>query len=431
MRRTHSDECNKFPVKFDSEAYLRACKGRQPLQPFEVSRTSATQRETLYDALRLQAAQIFREPTGALRYPYIVPGGVYQDLWDWDGFFCGLALCEERPEYFQGCVLNFLDHLTPDGKPPHLISPNSGPSYGSLPLPLFAQWAAIASRVLGDIAWLRPWWDRLLLQRQWYDRTCLGRRGLYRLQIWKGHGLDNDPVIYGRRGNTVAAVHVNCYHFRELKALALLAARLGFPKEASTFSTEAASLAQSINEYMWDPIDGLHYHLDLSDFEDVHKQEITWEVPYKVRSWACLYPLWAGVCTAKQADRIVSEHVLNPDEFLSPFGIRSLAANERIYNNAAMGGPSNWQGPVWGMSTFLSAYGLARYGFKTEAADVARRLLDVFYADCRVNGVLHEYYHADTGAPVIKPGFMSWNLLAVRVVADIENGFDPARFADE
>ena len=266
-------------------------------------------------------------------------------------------------------MLNFLDHLKPDGQPPHLITPN-GPSYGSLPLPLFAQWAAIAGRVVGGIEWVRPWWDRLLLQRQWYNQTCRGRRGLYRLHIWPGHGLDNDPVIYGRRGSTVAAVHVNCYHFRELKALALLAERLGFPKEASTFSTEAASLARSINAYMWEPIDGLHYHLDLSDFEDVRGQEITWEVPYKVRSWACLFPLWAGVCTTTQADRIVSEHALNPDEFLSPFGIRSLAANERIYNNAAMGGPSNWQEPVWGMSTFLSAYGLARYGFTTEATDV-------------------------------------------------------------
>ena len=48
-----------------------------------------------------------------------------------------------------------------------------------------------------------------------------------------------------------------------------------------------------------------------------------------------------------------------------------------------------------------------------------------------MNGVLHEYYHADTGAPIMKPGFLSWNLLAIRIMADVRDGRDPARLADE
>jgi putative isomerase len=96
-----------------------------------------------------------------------------------------------------------------------------------------------------------------------------------------------------------------------------------------------------------------------------------------------------------------------------------------------MGGPSNWQGPVWGIATFLPAYGLARYGFKKEAADVAGRLLDVFCADQQQNGTIHECYHAETGAPIMKPGFLSWNLLAIRIMNDLDTAGDPAWIAGE
>jgi putative isomerase len=117
--------------------------------------------------------------------------------------------------------------------------------------------------------------------------------------------------------------------------------------------------------------------------------------------------------------------VLNPEEFLSPYGIRSMAMTEPYYNNAPTGNPSNWNGPVWGLSTFLTAYGLARYGFRDEALEIAGRLIDVYAGDLRKNGLIHEYYNADTGEPVIKAGFLSWNILATRVCEDIRSGHDP------
>jgi putative isomerase len=249
---------------------------------------------------------------------------------------------------------------------------------------------------------------------------------LFRLAQWAGNGLDNDPVLYGRRPNTVGAVHVNCYHYREYLAMAYIANRLNLTEESRQYQKRAQELADAINFFMWDDRDGMYYHLDLSDFDDVRDQEITWELPYKVKSWACLYPLWAGVCNPEQAERIVKEHILNPEEFLSNYGIRSLSADERIYNNDVMGDPSNWQGPVWGISTFLTAYGLSRYGYTREAEDIACRLIDVFACDLKTNGVLHEFYHADTGEPVMRPGFLSWNLLGARILDDIRNQYDPS-----
>jgi neutral trehalase len=39
---------------------------------------------------------VLRRANGALPYDYIVPNGVYEELWDWDAFFVGLHLISEN-----------------------------------------------------------------------------------------------------------------------------------------------------------------------------------------------------------------------------------------------------------------------------------------------------------------------------------------------
>jgi len=415
----------RFSVVFDSNRLYQNSPTSRRLKVFTIESGRVDHYELVKFSPQELAKDLFRSPQGVLKYPYIVPGSTYHQLWDWDAFFCGLGVCEKKIDYFKGLVLNFLDHTLPDGRTPHRIIPEKA-EFDSLSFPLFAQWCAAACRISGDHEWLRSWWDVLRRQRDWFEKKCCARRGLFRLAQWAGNGMDNDPVIYGRRPHTIGAVHVNCYHYREYQAMAYLARLMGQPQDSAYYHKKATDLADAINLYMWDERDGMYCHLDLSDHDDVRDQEITWELPYKIKSWACLYPLWAGICTPQQADRVIKEHVLNPGKFLSPFGIRSLSADERMYNNEVMADPSNWQGPVWRMSTFLMAYGLARYGYYREAEDIASRLIDVFACDLKTNGMLHEFYHADTGEPVMRPGFVSWNLLAVRILDDIRKRQDPS-----
>ena len=39
--------------------------------------------------------RVIRKANGALLHDYIVPNGVYEELWDWDAFFVGLHLISE------------------------------------------------------------------------------------------------------------------------------------------------------------------------------------------------------------------------------------------------------------------------------------------------------------------------------------------------
>jgi putative isomerase len=118
---------------------------------------------------------MFREPGGALKYPFLTPGSdQYADvLWDWDSWLSDIALRQilaksghggardqARP-YEQGCVLNFLEFGGMDGwipilsgrdgpvKPPHIYEQN-------MHKPCLAQHAAfLTENDGGDAEWLR------------------------------------------------------------------------------------------------------------------------------------------------------------------------------------------------------------------------------------------------------------------------------------
>ena len=89
-----------------------------------------------------------------------------------------------------------------------------------------------------------------------------------------------------------------------------------------------------------------------------------------------------------------------------------MAKNEKMYTTVEISNPSNWQGPVWIVSTYLVYKGLLNYGFY----DIAEKLSDNVVAhlerDISQNGVLHEYYNPENGFSSIGAGFMNWNALA-------------------
>jgi len=89
-----------------------------------------------------------------------------------------------------------------------------------------------------------------------------------------------------------------------------------------------------------------------------------------------------------------------------------MSADERIYDPvSSRGNPSNWLGPIWILPSYLIWDGLRRYGFLTEAGELAKRTLTLLESDAEQNGHWHENYHPETGQGLAAPGFVSWNAL--------------------
>lgn len=199
--------------------------------------------------------------------------------------------------------------------------------------------------------------------------------------------------------------------------MAKIAALCGDTAGVTAYTDKAKKLAQVINARMWDPVDEIYYHLDmLSQKPPLARQEVFWNVPLKFKAWTSFMPMYAGVATPEYARKLVEKHLMNPEEFYSDYGIRTMARNEPIYNTVETGNPSNWQGPIWIVSTYLIFQGLLNYGYDREAEIIARNLLTMLSRDIEENGAMHEYYNPETGSSKINLGFMNWNALAGQMV---------------
>ena len=124
-------------------------KGKIKLEHYE------NQQEIIEGYFDKACEALYKEPKGAMKYKYLVPGGQYEDLWDWDSFFVACAVPDEGISYAKGAVENILGGiLETTGKPPKRISPNGERDSYSFPYPLQAQFAYIIAKRVGDFEWI-------------------------------------------------------------------------------------------------------------------------------------------------------------------------------------------------------------------------------------------------------------------------------------
>jgi hypothetical protein len=173
--------------------------------------------------------------------------------------------------------------------------------------------------------------------------------------------------------------------------------------------------------------------------------------------------------------RLILKRMLDPEEFLSPYGLRSLSRShlehpvrlvldgqdhEVRYSPAEsdvdlFGGNSNWRGPIWFPLNFLMIESLQKFhyyfgdGFTVEcptgsgqqatlwevAAELSRRLISTFLPDADgrrpVNGgvdrfdrdphwramvTFAEYFHGDTGAGLGATHQTGWTALVAKLI---------------
>jgi putative isomerase len=398
--------------------------------------------------------QMTREPEGVLKYPYLVPGSpdspYYSDqLWDWDSWWMSAFLGQVEAQtgesgrfarYEEGCILNFLDHTTDDGVMPIQISPQGQFRYGDFASeeeyarhqnthkPVIAQHAALLARRRGDAEWLRPHLPKLeafltgYLTRHFHDET-----GLAYWQTDFAIGVDNDPSVYYRPAQSTAAIYLNSLLYRELLAYGYLLEELGLLPDSIRWRRRAQDLADSVGRHCWDERDGTFYSADLGlraiepgDWLHSGAPRAWSSLLLRIDSWSSFLPMWAGIASQEQAERMAAR-VRDRRTFAANYGIRTLSRLEKMYDLRASNNPSNWLGPVWGISNYLVFRGLLRYGFTDDAKDLAEKTVLLFGRDLEANGCLHEFYHPDNGEPIMTRNFQNWNFLVLNMIAFLDN----------
>ena len=370
-------------------------------------------------------SRIIRRANGALLYDYVVPNGVYEELWDWDAFFVGLHLISADKAdgiYLKNWCLNFLHFTEPDGHTPGGIRPWSGRDARLYHIkPLMGQAAYYASLAIGDFGWIVPVWEKMKACVTYRERRMADpATGLVKWWDSLESGADNNPALVRRYHNCVAGADVNAFMVLDYRAMALIAERIGWGGDGPAFRERAGRLTEAVNAHLWDPADATYY-----SYDSIEKTRV------RCITYSNQVPLWAGLASGKQARAMIDRYVLEPGKLWSPHGIRSLAADEPFYNNENVIKPySNWQGPIWPHANWMIMHAFIRYGYPDAALETAEKVTRLCLDDLAGNGMMHENYHADTGAPLAAPDFISWNLLVAQMIEEARRGLflpDPGR----
>lgn len=130
-----------------------------------------------------------------------------------------------------------------------------------------------------------------------------------------------------------------------------------------------------------------------------------------VVTWAALAPLALPDLPEEIGRRLVEEHLLNREEFLTPVAPPSVSAAEPSYEPGGGRGPIRryWRGPTWVNSAWLVWLGLRRLGYEQEANRLAAGVISAVEREG-----LREYYDPRTGKGLGAKDF-AWSALVAEL----------------
>ncbi len=381
--------------------------------------TDQQERTELLGHLERLRPGVIKPANNFIKYPYCIPGGFYDQQWDWDGFFIASHLAARnppQPQYLKFWTLNVLASILPDGDVAACITP-AGPRLGERSLrlkPFIAQGAELAARLLDDYGWVDEHFEEIAkIATRWETTHFIEAYGLFVWEDAMQSGADNNPAIGNDESalKTVMACDVNAFVYREYLALASLADCLGRGDDHVRYAAKAQALREALNTQLWDA--------EAESYWNRHALTGQW---FKRVSYSNFVPLWAGMVPPERAQAMIRRYLWNERHMLAPCGLRSLSRQDPDYNNANTIIPfSNWQGPVWPIANYFYFVALLQHGFRQEAAELVRRLTRLYLRDIAFCGSLHENYCAETGASLapsaaqskqgLEGGFVGWNLL--------------------
>jgi Mannosylglycerate hydrolase MGH1-like glycoside hydrolase domain len=376
---------------------------------------SSAELQRLFEKYHLQEG-VLKPPSGILKHSYLVPSGPYFQLFDWDSYFMGVALSyhKDMGKPLATSVEDFLDFVDENaddqGYTPREIAPDGFWALPEMCKPFLAQSAVRASLTIGDFQWIAPYYTKLADTLHFWEDTRQSPDGLFRWFNGVESGVDNNPAVSDRPAVTTEGVDLQCYIDREYEAMAMIAGKLGRAADAATYRQKADVLAQLIQKKMWSPADSMFFNIDSRTGQFV-----------RVKEWTDFVPLWAGIATPGQARLTVAHHLLNPREFWSQHGVRTLAADEPLYDPQS----GYWRGPVWVISNYLLMHGLMNYGYHKQALMLAEETVGLLVRDLEKTGGMNECYNPETGAPAGAGHFLSWDLLSEHMVQEARTGTDP------
>lgn len=365
-------------------------------------------------------------PTPPLKHNWVYPGGpYYKGQWIWDSMFVVdlLSILPNMQQVIRDIFQNYWDFQDRWNKrmPEHAqdmivgvikTEPQERRQFSQIPI---LAWGL--ERVYqrnGDKELLAQCLKRLELYHDWYwrerDVTNIGlvTVGAYtgKLQHARWETFDYECNMDGlklvkhptRKGpqegawyGDICVTGNTAYLLMGERSLTRLARHVGDHQMAARREKRINKGGQAMREHMWDQEAGTFLSVKRDTLEKIPVATIG--------SWI---PLWAGVPTQAMAERMAE--VLASEAWQTPLPVSTVDRRDRRWKSRSF-----WRGDVWPSTNYQIAWGLAEYGHKALAADIA----DKTVANAIKNGI-NEHYDSVSGKGIgIKDYCMSCTLVTM------------------
>lgn len=385
------------------------------------------------DVLKL-AQDVFRgcvldkvkPPEGLLKHTWITAGGGFYGQWMWDPMFVVdlLALLPDTEPIIRDMFQNYWDaqarwdagHPTfMHGMIDNHISPGGGRLFSQIPILAWGMERVYQRN--GDKELLRQGLAPLERFHDWYWRERdVTDVGLIALGSYDGNtqnarfetfdfecnldGLKMTPHP-ARKGagegawyGDICASGNTAYLVLAERSLARLAAAAGDADMAARRKARIEKSVAALRAHMWDETSGT--------FLSVHRDTLGKIPVATIGSWI---PLMAEVPTDAMAARMAE--ALQGDHWNTPLPVPTVDRQDARWRSNAY-----WRGDVWPAPNYQIAKGLARYGHKKLAGEIA----DKTVANAMKNGI-SEHYDSVTGKPLGVP-FLGMSCTLVTLMLD-------------
>lgn len=213
-------------------------------------------------------------------------------------------------------------------------------------------------------------------------------RFVHLIDVFRRHRYQPEALI-AHSPFLVQDVLFNSIQYRADEDLRALAVELGEPMDE--LDGWLARLRAEFDVRFWDEARGLYFDYDLRA-----------AAPIAVNTALTFMPLYAGLASERQAQRLIDEHWLNAAEY-APNDLMRFRLTTTSRAEPAWEARRYWRGPVWIILNWLLIDGLRRYGFRDLAEELRGDTLELL----RGAG-FREYYDPRDGSGCGSPQF-SWS----------------------
>ena len=343
----------------------------------------------------------------------VITGYAYGEFYDWDLYFeniflsyCGIS------KFCRNGVEMFLDRQHPSGFISRTIG-NVYPKPRHHFKPFLAQTSLLGSKQRNDFRWLKgKYYEGLEGYFDYWFRHCdSDHNGLC---FWDGSdhsGMDNQERRLGYDNVMLyEGVDLNVYLVKDLEAMSELSKALDLPEKAHLYADKASSLSKKIHQSLWYEEDSFYYDRNekTGDFNTI-------------KTVAGILPLLLTDLPKDRADKIVYNHLTNPNEFWIEYPIATWSKSESDYYQMRKSNECNWMGSTWIPTNYLIFHGLIQHGYMKEAKELAYKTFEMVISETSTR----EFYNGETGVGQGLNPFWGWSSLGYLMIYEYEEMYNP------